>query len=180
MHSRLCQPPSRGVAGSRGCHRSRNHDDLGRRAAPSPRRMRPSPRKKSSKGAAAKVREGKLDEALRLIKEVAAKHPEWPPSQLILARLLVQRQSARSRPPCARAGRRRSTREPRRLSELRYAGTGGRAVERRPAQLREGPGDRPLRPGNAGENTSPHAARHSRAWPRWRKPAKTGRRPRSI
>jgi Flp pilus assembly protein TadD len=38
--------------------------------------------------AAAKVREGKLDEALGLIKEKAAKHPEWSPSQLILARLL--------------------------------------------------------------------------------------------
>jgi len=38
--------------------------------------------------AASKIREGKIDEALGLIKEKAAKHPEWPPSQLILARLL--------------------------------------------------------------------------------------------
>ncbi len=38
--------------------------------------------------AAAKARDGKIDEVLALIKEQAAKHPEWPPSRLILARLL--------------------------------------------------------------------------------------------
>ena len=38
--------------------------------------------------AASKIREGKFDEALGLIKEKAAKHPEWSPAQLILARLL--------------------------------------------------------------------------------------------
>jgi Tfp pilus assembly protein PilF len=35
-----------------------------------------------------KVRGGRIDEALGLIKEKAAKHPEWSPAQLILARLL--------------------------------------------------------------------------------------------
>ena len=35
-----------------------------------------------------KIREGRHDEALALIREQAAKHPEWPPSPLILARLL--------------------------------------------------------------------------------------------
>jgi len=38
--------------------------------------------------AAIKVREGRIDEALSLIKEKGARHPEWPPAQLILARLL--------------------------------------------------------------------------------------------
>jgi tetratricopeptide (TPR) repeat protein len=33
------------------------------------------------------VREGKVDEALGLIRETAAKHPEWPPPRLILARM---------------------------------------------------------------------------------------------
>jgi len=50
--------------------------------------------------AAAKVREGRIDEALGLIKEKAAKHPEWPPSQLILARLLF---SANQGVPARRA-----------------------------------------------------------------------------
>jgi Flp pilus assembly protein TadD len=38
--------------------------------------------------ATARVREGKIDEAMGIIKEKAAKHPEWPPPRLILARLL--------------------------------------------------------------------------------------------
>jgi tetratricopeptide (TPR) repeat protein len=37
---------------------------------------------------AQRIREGRLDEALGLIKEKAAQHPEWPPAHLILARLL--------------------------------------------------------------------------------------------
>jgi Tfp pilus assembly protein PilF len=37
---------------------------------------------------ATKVRTGRIDEALVSLKEKAAKHPEWPPVQLILARLL--------------------------------------------------------------------------------------------
>jgi Flp pilus assembly protein TadD len=37
---------------------------------------------------AAKVKSGRLDEALGLIKEKAPKHPEWSHAQLILARLL--------------------------------------------------------------------------------------------
>ena len=36
--------------------------------------------------AVAKAREGRVDEALGMIKEKAAKHPEWPPEQVILAR----------------------------------------------------------------------------------------------
>ncbi len=36
----------------------------------------------------AKIRAGRNDDALLLLKEKAAKHPEWPPVQLILARLL--------------------------------------------------------------------------------------------
>ncbi len=35
-----------------------------------------------------KVREGKLDDALELIKTRSIKHPEWPPARIILARLL--------------------------------------------------------------------------------------------
>jgi tetratricopeptide (TPR) repeat protein len=38
--------------------------------------------------AVAKAREGRVDEALGLIKEKAVKHPEWPPAQVILARVL--------------------------------------------------------------------------------------------
>ena len=64
------------------------------RCRPSPRQTRFRPREKELEGAAAKVREGKLDEALRLIKEKAAKHPEWPPSQLILARMLFNANQA--------------------------------------------------------------------------------------
>jgi Tfp pilus assembly protein PilF len=37
---------------------------------------------------ASKVRAGKVDEALRALKEKAPKHPDWSPPQLILARLL--------------------------------------------------------------------------------------------
>jgi tetratricopeptide (TPR) repeat protein len=40
------------------------------------------------KPALLKAREGKVDEALALIEEQARKHSDWPPSQLILARLL--------------------------------------------------------------------------------------------
>jgi Tfp pilus assembly protein PilF len=43
---------------------------------------------KELEAAAVKVREGKLDEALRLLKEGGSKHPEWPPAQLIVARML--------------------------------------------------------------------------------------------
>jgi tetratricopeptide (TPR) repeat protein len=38
--------------------------------------------------AVAKAREGRVDEALGFIKENAVKHPEWPPAQVILARVL--------------------------------------------------------------------------------------------
>jgi tetratricopeptide (TPR) repeat protein len=37
---------------------------------------------------AAKVRSGRFDEALLLLRQQAPKHPEWAPAQLILARLL--------------------------------------------------------------------------------------------
>jgi hypothetical protein len=33
------------------------------------------------------IREGRIDEGVILIREAAAKHPEWPPSKLILARI---------------------------------------------------------------------------------------------
>lgn len=36
-----------------------------------------------------KVREGRNDEALAMIREQAAQHPEWPPAPLILARILM-------------------------------------------------------------------------------------------
>ena len=38
--------------------------------------------------AKAKIGEGRIDDALALISEKAAKHPEWPPPHLIMARLL--------------------------------------------------------------------------------------------
>jgi Tfp pilus assembly protein PilF len=38
--------------------------------------------------AASKIREGRFDEALGLINDKMGAHPEWPPAQLILARLL--------------------------------------------------------------------------------------------
>jgi Tfp pilus assembly protein PilF len=44
--------------------------------------------------AAAKAREGKIEEAFGIIKEKAAKHPEWPPARLILARLLFNANQA--------------------------------------------------------------------------------------
>jgi predicted Zn-dependent protease len=40
--------------------------------------------------ASAKIREGRLDDALTLIKEKAAKHPEWPPAHFILAQFLFE------------------------------------------------------------------------------------------
>jgi uncharacterized protein (TIGR02996 family) len=43
---------------------------------------------KNLEGALAKIREGKIDEAFALIKQEAAKHPDWAPARLILARLL--------------------------------------------------------------------------------------------
>ncbi len=36
-----------------------------------------------------KIREGRNDEALALIRELAAKHPDWPPAALILARMMM-------------------------------------------------------------------------------------------
>jgi Flp pilus assembly protein TadD len=45
---------------------------------------------KELEAAAAKAREGRLDEAISLIKEKAAKHPDWSPAQVILARMLVR------------------------------------------------------------------------------------------
>jgi predicted Zn-dependent protease len=46
--------------------------------------------------AAAKVREGKIDEAMNLIKEKAGKHPEWPSPRFILARLLFNANQAQA------------------------------------------------------------------------------------
>ena len=43
---------------------------------------------KELEAAVAKAREGRVDEALGLIKERAVRHPEWPPAQVILARIL--------------------------------------------------------------------------------------------
>jgi Tfp pilus assembly protein PilF len=40
------------------------------------------------------IREGRTDLALSAIKQQAAKHPEWPPAQLILARLLFRADQA--------------------------------------------------------------------------------------
>ena len=56
--------------------------------------------------AASKIREGRIDEALGLIKEMAAKHPDWSPSQLILARLLFSANQALFGPTLSGAGRR--------------------------------------------------------------------------
>src|SRR4051794_22614384 len=36
-----------------------------------------------------KLREGRTDEALRLVREIAAQHPDWPPAPLIMARMLI-------------------------------------------------------------------------------------------
>jgi tetratricopeptide (TPR) repeat protein len=47
----------------------------------------PSP-DKDLEAAARKVREGRHDEALGLIREQAPRHPDWPPPPLMLARLL--------------------------------------------------------------------------------------------
>jgi len=43
---------------------------------------------KELEGALAKIRERKIDEAFAIIQQEAAKHPEWAPPRLILARLL--------------------------------------------------------------------------------------------
>ena len=43
---------------------------------------------KELESALTKAREGRVDEALGLIKQKAVKHPEWPPPQVILARIL--------------------------------------------------------------------------------------------
>jgi Tfp pilus assembly protein PilF len=57
-------------------------------AAAQPPANAPPAVEKELDGAVTKVREGKVDDALKLIKEAATKHPEWPPAHLILARLL--------------------------------------------------------------------------------------------
>ena len=36
-----------------------------------------------------KLRQGRNDEALGLLREMVAKHPDWPPAPLIMARLLI-------------------------------------------------------------------------------------------
>ncbi|HZW31879.1 MAG TPA: tetratricopeptide repeat protein, partial [Isosphaeraceae bacterium] len=54
----------------------------------------PIPRGKELEAAAQKVREGRNDEALGLIKAQAAQHLDWPPPQLILARLLFDANQA--------------------------------------------------------------------------------------
>ncbi len=43
---------------------------------------------KELEAALASIRAGKIDEAYAMIQEEAAKHPEWAPPRLILARLL--------------------------------------------------------------------------------------------
>ena len=53
-----------------------------------------APAEKELEVAAARAREGKVDEALGIIKEKAAKHPDWPPARLILARLLFNASQA--------------------------------------------------------------------------------------
>ncbi len=45
---------------------------------------------KDLEGAVQKIREGRNDEALALIREKAAKHPEWPPAPLMLAQILFR------------------------------------------------------------------------------------------
>ena len=79
-------------------------------ASPSPRPTRPIPAEKELEAAAAKAREGKVDEAFGIIKEKAAKHPEWPPARLILARLLFNANQAAPGRRAPRAGRGRSAR----------------------------------------------------------------------
>ena len=49
---------------------------------------RPLQRTRSSTQPQTRSARGSLTKRLALIKEKAGKHPEWPPSQLILARLL--------------------------------------------------------------------------------------------
>ena len=92
---------------------------------------------RSSRPAATKAREGRIDEALGLIKEKAAKHPEWPPSQLILARLLFR---ANQVVPGRRALEQAAVDAPDHPDvylTLGRHGAGGRKAQRRPAQLRE-------------------------------------------
>ena len=72
-------------------HRPRRH---GRKPSPQPAANAAAPAEKELEAAAAKAREGKIDEALGIIKEKAAKHPEWPPPRLILARLLFNANQA--------------------------------------------------------------------------------------
>jgi Tfp pilus assembly protein PilF len=48
----------------------------------------PATAEKELEAAALKLREGKLDEALGIIKEKSGKHPEWPSPRLILANLV--------------------------------------------------------------------------------------------
>jgi Flp pilus assembly protein TadD len=59
-------------------------DDAAKQAAPAAAQ----PGDKELDGAVAKAREGRIDDALALIKEKAAKHPEWPAPHLILGRIL--------------------------------------------------------------------------------------------
>ena len=47
------------------------------------------PTGKELEPAVRKVREGRNDEALASIRELSARHPEWPPAPLILARILL-------------------------------------------------------------------------------------------
>src|SRR5690242_8072429 len=51
-----------------------------------------------------KLRQGRNDEALGLLRAIAAKHSDWPPAQLIMARLLlVSGQTASGRRALERA-----------------------------------------------------------------------------
>jgi predicted Zn-dependent protease len=47
------------------------------------------PAEKELDAAAQKIREGRNEEALALIREKAAKHPDWPPAPLMLAQILL-------------------------------------------------------------------------------------------
>ena len=75
--------------------------------------------KKDLDAALKKIREGHTDEALALIREQAARHPEWPPSPLVLARLLFSAGQNTRQTPRPGAGGRRGAQAPRGLSPVR-------------------------------------------------------------
>ena len=124
-----------------------------------------------------KLSEGRPDEALALIRERAAKHPEWPPPLLILARMMLDGGMA---VPARRVLEQAAVESPKQPDVYLMFGRLDLADGRwsdahlnfETAQVSSPPA---IGPPSKSRRTP---ATPSTAWPEWPKPARIGTRPR--